>query len=193
MNHSYNTDPHNRQKVLQALLDRTPEEGIFRLPQGICSFSPENSTDFSLSLSNSDAAPQLHAGLFLKSRRNLILDGRDTSLLCHGQMIAMALLDCQNITLQNFTIDWDIPLTAEGTVIFSCNEYMDLKIDAQKFPFHIEDGQLWFDGGDWSQKLHCWGHTEFDPKTDLLARNRGDRFPPTRQDLLPDGNIRFRG
>ena len=175
------------------LLKNAKEGDTVFLPRGQYFLTPESGTSFVCALSNSDGAPRLHAGILLEGRKNLTLDGQGSTLLCHGQMTAIALLGCQNITLQNFIIDWDIPLTAEGTVLRSDDSHVDLWVDPEKFPFHILEDNLWFDGGDWSQKLHFWGHTEFDPVKGRLAPNRGDRFPPTRQELLPGGEIRFTG
>lgn len=163
------------------------------LPKAAYAMDPKGAARFSCALSNSDPAKKLFAGILLKDKSSLTIDGQGSTLLCHGQMSALALMNCQSVTLQNFVIDWDIPLTAEGIITAASNDHMDLRVDPQKYPFHITDGSLYFDGGDFSQKLHFWGHTEFDPGDDRLAPHQGDRFPPTRQELLPSGEIRFLG
>ena len=159
----------------------------------IYGFSPEAAEKFTCSLSNSDPSPRLHAGILLEDKEELLLEGRDSLLLCRGQMTAIALLHCRNITVKDLTVDWDIPLTAEGTVLASCDTYTDVSVDPIKYPHHIEGNALFFDGPGWSQQLHQWGHTEFDPAARCLARNRGDRFPPTTQQELRPGVIRFSG
>ena len=175
------------------ILENAGEGDTAFLPRGQYFLTPETAAIFSCSLSNSDSAPRLHAGVLLKGKKNLTLDGQGSILLCHGQMTALALLDCQNIILRNFVIDWDIPLTAEGTITEADEHHINLQVDPEKYPFHIREDSLWFDGGDWSQKLHFWGHTEFNPRKNRLAPDRGDRFPPARQELLPGGEIRFTG
>ena len=179
--------------ILSSLLAKAPEGGLVRLPRGIYFLSPEQAQAFSCSLSNSDSFPSLRAGILLLGRKHLILDGQGSTLLCSGQMTAVSLMGCEDITLRNFTIDWDIPLTAEGTIIEAAEDHITLSIDPEKFPFHIENETLYFDGPGWSHKLHLWGHTEFDPRREMAAPDRGDRSPPTRQILLSHGQVQFLG
>ena len=179
--------------ALQKMLNEIPDGSKILLKGGHCRFQKEQTQKLTLSLSNSDPADFLFVSLLVKNRKNLILDGGGSELLCHGQLLPAAFLNCENITLENFSIDWDIPLTAEGTVIQSRDDYVDVFVDSQKYPFYVEDGTLWFKVGGSAQKLHCWGHTEFDIHKNRLAYDRGDRFPPTRQQLLPGGQIRFLG
>ena len=178
---------------LLSCLARAREGDRVLIPPAVYGFHPRRAHRFSCSLSNSDPAPELCAGILLKGKKDLILDGQGSVLLCHGQISPIALLGCRNLTLQNFILDWDIPLTAEGRITASGEDHTDVQVDPGKFPFHIQEQTLYFDGGDWSQKLNFWGHTEFDPVRDCLAPDRGDRFPPSTQQLLPDGQIRFTG
>ena len=188
------SDSHGDMTVpIQEAVNSVPDSSHILFSKGIYRFSHTNAQRFTCSLSNSDPSDSHCAGLILEGRKNLILDGQGSTLLCHGQMLPILLRDCENIILQNFTIDWDIPLTAEGTVIRSEENYVDVRVDSTRYPFHIQDQQLWFDGGDWSQKLCLWGHTEFDTATGKLAWHRGDRFPTTTQSLLKNGDIRFSG
>ena len=151
---------------IRSLLSNAQEGDTVYLPNGVYGMHPSQGMVFSCSLSNSEPSDLLSAGILPEGKSSLIIDGQGSTLLCHGQMDAFALLNCQKITLQNFIIDWDIPLTAEGTITEAANDHIDLTVDPQKYPFHITDGCLWFDGGDWSQKLHFWGHTEFESKKD---------------------------
>ena len=186
-------NPHQEPQNIQAALERAQEGETFFLARDSYAMYPHGGKHFFCALSNSEPADMLSAGVLLKDKCNLTIDGQWSAFLCHGQMTALALINCHKITLQNFIIDWDIPLTAEGIITHAAIDHVDLRVDPEKYPFHIQDGSLWFDGGDWSQMLHCWGHTEFDLKRKRLAPHRGDRFPPTRQELLSNGQIRFWG
>ena len=179
--------------MLQQALNGIRDGSHILFKKGTYRLHPKKSSPFSCSLSNSDGAEVFFAGIFLSDRRDLILDGQGSTLLCHGQMSPLVLLGCENVQLQNFIIDWDIPLTAEGTVLTSSEDHTDLSVDPFQYPWHTENGKLFFDGGDWSWPIHFWGHTEFDPSSSLLAPHRGDRFPPTTQEKIRKGVVRFHG
>ena len=68
----------------------------------------------------------------------IIIDGNGSEFIMHGRMQPFTLDHCQNITLKNFTVDWDIPLTAQGTVTESTPDFMEIEIDACQYPYIIE-------------------------------------------------------
>ena len=62
-----------------------------------------------------DVNPKILAVL-LDQVNNLTIDGNGSEFIMHGRMQPFTLDRCQNITLKNFSVDWEIPLTAQGTV-----------------------------------------------------------------------------
>ena len=76
----------------------------------------------------------------------------------HGRMQPFTLDHCRNITLKNFSVDWEIPLTAQGIVTQSTSEYLEIEIDSHQYPYIIENKRLTFVGEGWKSSL--WAHPE---------------------------------
>lgn len=54
--------------------------------------------------------PTKHIGLHFKGLKNVTLDGNGAKLLTHGEMTSFLLDECENITLQNFTLNADLTI-----------------------------------------------------------------------------------
>lgn len=174
-------------------LAQLPDKSTLRLQPGEYRFSAAAAVAGSYPLSNSDILETRRLSVRLQNRRDITLDGGGARLIFHGQTMPFTLDGCTGITLKNFTIDWDIPLTAEGIVTAACGEYVDIAIDRRLYPFHLEGSTLVFDGGDWHEPVWQWGNTEFDTRTGQVAAGRGDTWPETTQQLLENGCVRFCG
>lgn len=174
-------------------LEQLPDGGTLALEPGEYRFDASCAQEGAYSLSNSDIMPVRRLSMLLQRRRGITVDGCGARLVFHGQTMPFTLDSCTGVTLKNFTIDWDIPLTAEGVVTASGPDHTDIAIDAQLYPFHLDGGTLVFDGGDWHEAVWPWGNTEFDIRTGHVAAGRGDTWPKTTQQLLDNGQVRFWG
>ena len=83
-----------------------------------------------------DVNPKILA-ILLDEMQNVTLDGQGSEFIMHGRMQPITLHRCKNIALRNFSIDWDIPLTAQGKVVNSTDQYMDVEIDTEQYPYII--------------------------------------------------------
>lgn len=78
--------------------------------------------DFSQSkiihMTNTDSFknPKKYFAMLLENKKNLVLDGNGAEFVIHGDICSLALLDCENITLKNFTIRYYSPNDVELTV-----------------------------------------------------------------------------
>lgn len=78
--------------------------------------------DFSLSkiihMTNTDSFrnPKKYFAMLLENKKNLVIDGNGAEFVVHGDICSLALLDCENIILKNFTIRYDSPSDVELTV-----------------------------------------------------------------------------
>jgi hypothetical protein len=77
-----------------------------------------------------------------------------------------------NITIKDVSIDWDIPLTAQGEVMSATDSYIELKINQLESPFIIENNKLVFVGEGWKSQWN--GVMEFDKETRLIPQGTGD-------------------
>lgn len=125
-------------------------------------------------ISNSEPAECHKVGILLENEKDRILDLQGQTLLLQGPAIAIALDGCENVTIQNGVIDWEIPMSAEGTVTAASPCSVTVAIDREKYPHHVENGKLVFTGNGWSSD--CFGALEFD--IDGFVRpGAGDTFP----------------
>ena len=120
-----------------------------------------------------DVNPKILAVL-LDEVNDLTIDGNGSEFIMHGRMQPFTLDYCQNVTLKNFTVDWDIPLTAQGTVVESTPDFMEIEIDACQYPYIIENKRLTFVGEGW--KSSVWSIMQFDPETHFVLPNTGDNL-----------------
>jgi len=158
-------------KALDELKDNNPTVLVFS--RGVYHFYPEGCQRRELYESNTtDINPKVCAFLF-EDKRNLVIDGRGSTLIFHGQMQPFTFDGCNNITLKNITIDWDIPLIAQGEVLKVTDQYIDLGINHKEFPYRLEDNKLVFDvyGGN----RNSWKSTmEFDREGRYVVPQTGD-------------------
>jgi len=158
-------------KALKDINGDQPKKLIFS--RGTYHFYPDHCEARNYYESNTtDINPKVCAFLFEKVN-NLVIDGNGSTLIFHGQMQPFTFDSCTNITLQNVSIDWENPLIAQGEVLKITDQYIDLGINANEFPHHIEDGKLVFDvyGG----KTNNWkGTMEFDRTEKYIVPQTGD-------------------
>lgn len=141
---------------------------------------------------NSSGEP-LYAAFVLKNLENVTIDLGGAKLIFHGRIMPFAVLDCKNVTLRNFSIDYDRPYFTQGTVL----EYEDHSVTIQVpplFRYRIENHDLIAVSDTWEHRLvkgdmllRC-----FDPATGLPSRNSGailaligDKIQPRPTPPLP--------
>lgn len=178
---------------LQGLLNANRENAELVLLPGRYDFYPESPQKRAFSMSNSDENGERPISLLLEDMHRVTVAGRGAELVFHGQLTPLALHHCREITIQGVSIDFAIPLSAEGTVVHACETYADLAIDPGLFPHRVSQGRLLFQGENWEEPVWQAGHMEFEPEHGTVAFERGDRFPVTRQEQLSHGLVRFWG
>ncbi len=161
--------------ALADLFAAHPEDTEFVFERGNYYFSPKIFRD--LRLSNTDVLPQRKLGILLENMKNICLTGNGTRLLYEGQMQAVTMLHCENITMKNFVIDWEKPLVSEGIVTAFDENSVDVYIDPKAFPHEVRENVVTFDigAGEWSP-MNQWGQIQFDANTRTVRRTTGDRF-----------------
>ena len=170
---------------------RNHPEAILTFEKGRYDFWEAHATERDYFESNTyDNNPKILA-ILLDEMQGVTLDGQGSEFIMHGRMQPITLHRCKAITLRNFSIDWDIPLTAQGRVINSSSTYMDLEIDTDQYPYIIENDLLTFVGEGW--KSTVWSMMQFTPDTHLVCPNTGDNLGWKRYDAkeLKKGVVRL--
>lgn len=166
----------NAVPYLQKALAKAAEKpgSVILLDNGRYDFWPQQATEREYHETNTyDINPKILA-VFLEKVNNLTIDGRGAELIMHGRMQPFTLDHCTNITLKNFSIDWEIPLTAQGEVVTRNSHSIDLAIDRMQYPYIIENSQLTFVGEGWKSAI--WSIMQFDLQTHLVLPNTGDNL-----------------
>ena len=137
-------------------------------------------------------------GLPIASQKNLTIDGEGSEFVFHGILGGGSLNDSQNVTLRNFTVDWDKPLIVQGTILDTTDEHVDIKFDKAVYPFEIEGSKIFFLGEGWRRQID--GYTLlFDQTTKELVYNTrdnalgGNELFNTKSEEIADGVVRFYG
>ena len=110
--------------------------------------------------------------IFAEKMHNLVIDGGGADFVFHDRMQPVTLDHCDKVTVRNFTIDWDIPLTAQAEVLEIEDDYILLKINKLESPYIIENAKLVFVGEGW--KSPFWGIMEIERDSRLIAPVTGD-------------------
>lgn len=160
------------QKAIEACRQQPGSTLIF--PKGRYDFWAQHAIEKEYFETNTyDNNPKILA-VMLNKMKDLTVDGQGSELIMHGRMQPFTLDYCENISLKNFTVDWDIPLSSQGEVVGVTPGYMEVKIDRIQYPYVIENNQLTFVGEGW--KSAVWSVMQFDPQTHFILPNTGDNL-----------------
>jgi len=121
--------------------------------------------------SNSDPQASRSYGILMEGLRDVTLDGNGSALVFHGTQTGIGLAFCTNLTLCNFTMDWQRPELSQGTVLESAPDHVVVKMHPDT-PAAVENGRLVFPGEGWVQ--HGMSTMEYNPKTGGPAYQRAD-------------------
>lgn len=101
--------------------------------------------EYHTSNTNSIQSPQKTIGILIDGHENLTVEGNDSLFMMHGNMMALAVVDSRNVTLQNFSWDFAVPTVSEMTITEMGTEagkqYTDFFIPSC-FPFEIKGNTI---------------------------------------------------
>ncbi|MRT91968.1 right-handed parallel beta-helix repeat-containing protein [Ancylomarina sp. 16SWW S1-10-2] len=78
--------------------------------------------------------------------KSVEIEGNGSEFIFHGRVLPFQFKGCENVTVKNLSLDWDIPFTFQGEVI-ECNpeeEWRDIKPFTDGFSWKVSKGQLLF-------------------------------------------------
>jgi hypothetical protein len=88
----------------------------------------------------------------IEKLKNFTMDGSGSECVFHGNMQIASILNCENITLCNFSVDWDHPCIYQGKYVATKDEYIDIEFDHHEYPYVIEDNLFYLTGEGWKVK-----------------------------------------
>ncbi|WP_438940071.1 right-handed parallel beta-helix repeat-containing protein [Chitinophaga hostae] len=92
-------------------------------------------------------------GIEIRDRSGVCIDGQGSEFVFHGKMMPFNVQNAADITLRNFSIDWDRPFISQAEIVQCGDDFLDLKIDENVYPYEIENDTLYFKGEDWRSKI----------------------------------------
>ena len=148
-----------------------------KLQKGVYHFHEKDAVVKELYISNHDQDNPKNVGLYFENLQNVVIDGSGSQFIFHGRMLPVVLADCKNVTLKNFSIDFDLPHIRQLNIV-SVNKDADESI-ATIYPpgnYKIENEKLFVTGEDY--KLRPEGAMAFRPDKRLTYIRRDINFNP---------------
>ncbi len=121
------------------------------LPPGELHFWPDHGIKEVLSISNNDDVENSIAAP-IDGAKNLTIRGQNTALIFHGKITPFLIRNSKNITLENLSIDWEIPFHVEADIdaIDPAGKWIDLSVP-EPYQYEIRDGDFVFKGEGFEQ------------------------------------------
>lgn len=133
-------------------------------PKGQYEFHSDNATEIYRAVTNHDnSLKKLAFPMF--DLNNITIDGNGSTFMFHGMICPFVLEKSSNITLKNFSIDFNTPFHDELVVVErdEKNNSFVVEIDTEQYPYTIKNGVITFNHEGWN---HGFGQNiTFDPKT----------------------------
>jgi hypothetical protein len=140
--------------------------------KGRYDFWPQYSEERVYYESNTSDINPKRLGILVEGFERLVIDGGGADFVFHDRMQPITVDHSTGVELRNFTIDWDIPLTAQAEVLEVQDQSMLLRIDREESPFVIEEGKIQFVGEGWKSPLRSI--MEIERGSRLIAPQTGD-------------------
>ncbi|MCF7818545.1 MAG: right-handed parallel beta-helix repeat-containing protein [Kiritimatiellales bacterium] len=154
------------------VLAECPDGSVLMFPDGEYHFYPEGAFEKYYYVSNNRHGLKRVAFPII-GKKNITIDGNGARFIFHGEIIPVVVENSGNTVLRNFSVDWERPFYSQGTIIAADRSGVTVEIDHAAYPYHVEAGQIFFDGEGWSGSF-CEGLFELDAATGMSAYLSGD-------------------
>lgn len=175
----------NASPILQRIVNRiksecAPEDSIvLRFAKGKYLFQEAGAAERTYYISNHDQTNPKKVGINLEGFKHLTLDGNDAELIFHGRMLPLALLNSENCTLRNFSIDFANPHISQIEVVENDAEKGITFVPAPWVKWRINKDSVFEAYGDgWTN--HPRYGIAFEGETRHIVYNTSDLPCPTK-------------
>ena len=132
----------------EAVAALSAEGGRLVIEPGEYDFYPETACERFYYVSNNDKSSK-RIGMPFAGLHHVTVEGNGALFRFHGKMTPAVLDGCEDVCLQNLTVDFDRPFYTEGVVEEAGDSEVLLRIDGERFPDYVRDGRLHFVGHGW--------------------------------------------
>lgn len=161
-------------KALQEISQVTTSDSVvILLPKGRYDFYPDGASQREYYISNHDQDNPKLVGLAFENLKHVLFDGQGSELIFHGRMLPVSLLNSENCTLKNFSIDFENPHISQIKIVE--NDTIAGSITYEVAPwveYEIRDSAFVAKGEGW-EHISGWG-IAFEGDTKRLVYTTSD-------------------
>lgn len=141
------------------------------LPAGRYDFYPDESQKELLFISAHDHQPERHIGIDLKGMDHFTIDGNGSEFVFHGNMLPVSIIDCEKVTLRNFSIDFENPYYSQALITDVTPEFTEIEFGTDT-GYNITNNRLYLESGIGPMAVHAF--MEFDREGKFVTPDTGD-------------------
>ena len=137
---------------------RNGKPAVLVLDAGEYDFYPDSANVREYYVSNHDQDNPKRVALALEGVKNLTVKGEGAggaNFMMNGRMLPIAMVGCENCTLENVTVDTRVPQITQVEVLENKNGYITYRI-APYVNYRIDNGRLVVYGNNW-ELVPGWG------------------------------------
>ncbi|MGM9803177.1 MAG: right-handed parallel beta-helix repeat-containing protein [Muribaculaceae bacterium] len=156
--YTYENQTQRLQEALRACRVRGAK--VLKFTAGRYDLWPEGAVHRELFVSNTSTEQECPdktktIGVWMENMQNLTIDGGDATLMFHGKMTMVAMMNCRNITLRNLHFDFERPAGSE--IIYSKVEDGKVEVTFHRDTrYEVANGRINLIGEGWrSNRNHC--------------------------------------
>lgn len=172
-------------------------DAVLNFPKGRYDFWPDSATQTHYYISNSSSETEFpvknqRVGLFFKNSKNLTVEGNGSTFVFHGKMISWVLDSCENITMRNFTVDYERPGMSEMTIrsVSPSQVLVSVHPDSK---FSIINGQVQWYGEKWIPNPKSFFLARLNPTEDKIYYSNWAPFQASKAEKEGAYGLKFSG
>lgn len=175
----------NVSKAMDKLVDKIKQEYkegdsiVIRFHKGTYNFHEKGAASRVYYISNHDQDNPKKVGLPLEGMKHLTVEGNGAQFVFHGRMLPVSLLNSENCTLQDFSIDFETPHITQVKIISSDPQKGITFEPASWVNYRITKDSIFEAYGENWKLTPQWG-VAFEPDTKRLIYNAGDMGCPVK-------------
>lgn len=152
---------------------------VIRFHKGTYNFHEKGAASRVYYISNHDQDNPKKVGLPLEGMKHLTVEGNGAQFVFHGRMLPVSLLNSENCTLQDFSIDFETPHITQVKIISSDPQKGITFEPASWVNYRITKDSIFEAYGENWELTPQWG-VAFEPDTKRLIYNAGDMGCPVK-------------
>ncbi len=157
---------------IREVIKKAGDGSVIRFSAECYHFWPEKADEAYYFISNNQHGLKRIAFPLIR-KKNITIDGGGARFIFHGEVVPIVVDRSENITLCNFSVDWERPFFSQGEVEEVDAGSVIVKLDPEVYPYRVENRRLIFEGEGWESPL-TEGVFAFDTKTRAPKYRSGD-------------------